>query len=265
MSVVDNPWSALRRYTPAHVGIGRDGVSLPTAVHLAFQVAHAQARDAVHDPLDVDRLCHELQACGVSTLRLHSAARTRAEYLQRPDRGRVVDDASQRVLDLQGAQYRADAWDLAVVVADGLSSRAAQRHAPSLLTALLTTLRENGDTWSLAPVCVVEQGRVAVGDAIGEALGARLVLVLVGERPGLSSPDSLGAYLTWSPRHGRTDAERNCVSNIRPEGLSYADAAPRLAALLRDARRRQVSGVTLKDERDVLPGLVASPAFLLER
>lgn len=270
--VVANPWSALRRFTPAHVGLGRTGVSLPTTALLAFQSAHARARDAVHDPLDVARVRADLAAMGAPTLGLRSAAADRAVYLQRPDLGRRLDDVSQRALDALGLPYRADRFDVAFAVVDGLSSRAIHRHAAPVLQQLLSVLpgsfgepeSATGETWRLAPVAVVEQGRVAIGDAIGEALRAPLVVVLIGERPGLSSPDSLGAYLTWDPRHGRTDAERNCLSNIRPEGLGYRDAAVRLVGLLREARRRQLSGVALKDEHDALPHASSSPSFLLD-
>lgn len=267
--VIANPWSALRRLTPAHVGLGRAGVSVPTAPWLAFQMAHARARDAVHDPVDIARVDAELQALGLQTLRLHSAASDRAAYLQRPDLGRQLDVASQRALDVLGLPYRADSFDLAIAVVDGLSSRAIHRHAAPLLRELLPRLQSGppatgDDDWTTAPVAIVEQGRVAVGDVIGEALHATIVLVLIGERPGLSSPDSLGAYLTWNPQHGRTDAERNCLSNIRPEGLTYVDAAERLAALLRECRRRQVSGVALKDEHTLPPSTQGSHAFLID-
>ncbi|AMY10212.1 Ethanolamine ammonia-lyase light chain [Luteitalea pratensis] len=284
--MIANPWSALRRFTPAHVGLGRAGVSLPTMTHLAFQLAHARARDAVHDPLDVARVRGELAALGLTTLVLRSAAVDRATYLQRPDLGRRLDEVSQRTIDALGLPYRADRFDVAFAVVDGLSSNAIHRHAAPFLREVLTALpgartapeqehRNTGvqehrsepavrATWSVAPVAVVEQGRVAIGDAIGEALHARLVVVLIGERPGLSSPDSLGAYLTWEPVPGRTDAERNCLSNIRPEGLDYGDAAVRLVGLLREARRRELSGVALKDEHDALPRASSSPSFLLD-
>ena len=271
-SVIANPWSALRRFTPAHVGLGRAGVSLPTTPQLAFLYAHARARDAVHDPLDVAGVRTGLSALGLTTLSLRSAAADRATYLQRPDLGRCLDEASQRTLDTLGLPYRADRFDVAFAVVDGLSSRAVERHAVPFLQQVLAALpgavgtaaSEAGESWHVAPVAVVEQGRVAIGDAIGEALRARLVVVLIGERPGLSSPDSLGAYVTWNPQPGRTDAERNCLSNIRPEGLGYDDAAVRLVGLLREARRREVSGVALKDEHDALPHASSWPAFLLE-
>lgn len=263
MAVVANPWSTLRRYTPAHVGLGRAGVSLPTSVHLAFQVAHAQARDAVHDALDVLRLADHLSACGMATMRLHSAARDRAEYLRRPDLGRRLDEPSRQTLEAYQAPERADGCDLAVIVADGLSARAVQQHALPVIQRLVDQLGSQDEPWTFAPIAVVEQGRVAIGDEIGAGLGAALVLVLVGERPGLSAPDSLGAYMTWAPRQGRRDAERNCVSNIRPGGLAYDEAALRVAALLREARRRQVTGVALKDDHDVAAPVDRGLDFLL--
>jgi ethanolamine ammonia-lyase small subunit len=254
-SVTPNPWESLRRFTPARIALGRSGVSVPTAAHLAFQFAHAKARDAVHRALDVDALARDVESLGLETLRVRSAAGDRTTYLQRPDLGRRLDDASRERLrafrapaDAHGTP--APACDLAFVVADGLSSAAVQRHAAPLLGETLTLLRgrQGGPPWHIAPVVLAEQGRVALGDDIGEALGVRLVAVLIGERPGLSSPDSVGVYLTWSPRVGCTDAQRNCISNVRPEGLPYVDAAAKLCHLLEAAMQRQLTGVGLKDE-----------------
>jgi len=242
-------WAArLRALTPARVGLGRTGVSLRTRDVLDFQRAQAQARDAVHARLQAGALAAALAEmpalCGdrrVEVLRLHSAAPDRATYLQRPDLGRKLDEASRTLLN--GLRLpRSPA--LVLVAADGLSALAVERHVPPLLAELLPLL----DGWELAPVYIVEQGRVAIGDEIGCALGAQISVVLIGERPGLSSHDSLGAYLTWDPRPGRTDAERNCISNIRAEGLSYAQAAAQLAFYLTQARRRQLTGVALKEE-----------------
>lgn len=264
-SVVDNPWRALRCHTPARIGLGRAGISLPTAAHLDFQLAHAQARDAVHRPLDVVALRAEIEALGLSTLALRSAATSRSIYLQRPDLGRQLGADSREQLEALRRQRQAQgiaAHDLAIVVVDGLSALAVQRHAVPLITALRADPATAG--WSIAPVAVVEQGRVAVGDSIGELLDARIAVVLIGERPGLSSPDSLGVYLTWAPRIGRHDAERNCISNVRPEGLGHADAARRLAYLLDEARRRGSSGVGLKDESGAAAEAIAmQPNFLL--
>lgn len=264
-TVVDNPWSALRAYTPARIALGRTGISLPTAAQLDFQLAHARARDAVHRPLDVQALCGEVEALGLAAVPLHSAATGRAMYLQRPDLGRQLGAASRAVLERLRAERRSARGDLpfdvAFVMVDGLSSLAVQRHAVPLLAEVLGLL---GPGWSVAPVGVVEQGRVAVGDDVGELLDARAVVVMIGERPGLSSPDSLGLYLTWQPRTGRSDAQRNCISNVRPEGLACVDAAARLTYLLDAARRRGISGVALKDESGERPALQgARPNFLL--
>jgi ethanolamine ammonia-lyase small subunit len=236
----DPRWAAVRRLTPARIGLARAGSALATDEHLAFQRAHAEARDAVHDRLDPTALVAALEARGLRALALRSAAGDRATYLARPDLGRRLDDLS---LDRLAACPRGH--DLVLVLADGLSARAVTRHALPLLDAVLPALRQ--DAWRLGPVLVVEQGRVAIGDEIGGALETALVAVLLGERPGLSAPDSLGVYLTWAPRRGRRDAERNCLSNIRPQGLGYADAAVRLAFLLREARRLRLTGIALKD------------------
>lgn len=252
--VPPDPWNALRARTPARIAIGRSGASLPTREVLAFSLAHAQARDAVHTPFDADGVAEAIEVLGFQTLHVDSAAGDRATYLRRPDLGRRLADASRIAL----AAARAPC-DLAVVIADGLSSTAVHAHAAPLLAALLPLTKAEG--WSLAPVVVASQARVALGDEVGELLGARLVLLLVGERPGLSSPDSLGAYLTFQPRIGRTDAERNCVSNIRAEGLSYDAAAPKLAWLMREALRLSLTGVALKDESDT--ALLAPPSDLL--
>lgn len=248
--VVDNPWVGLRRHTPARIALGRTGISLPTGPHLAFQLAHAQARDAVHHAFDVDAIRAALEALGLSTIDLHSAAADRAVYLQRPDLGRRLDGESVAALhSVQALRSPAQPRvDLALVIADGLSAQAVERHAVPCIGALLDLLRADEPGWRLAPVATVRQARVAIGDEIGEVLGADLVLVFIGERPGLSSPDSMGLYLTWAPRVGRSDAERNCLSNVRPQGLPPVLAASRVAGLLRAARNRRLSGVQLKDE-----------------
>jgi ethanolamine ammonia-lyase small subunit len=237
----------LRALTPARVGLGRTGVSLETRELLAFQRAHAQARDSVHRRLDSAALAVELErATQLEVLCLRSACRDRTTYLQRPDLGRTLDEASRARL---AARSDGAGCDLAVIVADGLSALAVERHAVPLLIELLApgNSRPVGD-WALGPIVVVEQGRVAIGDEIGVALRAQISVVLIGERPGLSSPDSLGAYITWNPRAGRTDAERNCVSNIRAEGLRYGQAAEQLRSYLTEARTRRLTGVALKLE-----------------
>lgn len=244
VSVV-NPWRRLRELTDARIGLGRAGGSLPTDAQLAFQMDHARARDAVHMALDTESLMPELDARFPLALRLASQAADRDEYLRRPDLGRRLTQASEDEL----ARLELAPSDVSVCVVDGLSARAIHAQAIPFLDAMLPEIEQLG--LSLAPVALVEQGRVAIGDPIGEALGARMSVVLIGERPGLSSPDSLGVYFTWAPQSGRRDSERNCISNIRPRGLSYANAARLLAYLMREAQALGASGVALKDDSEV--------------
>ncbi|HEY0523609.1 MAG TPA: ethanolamine ammonia-lyase subunit EutC [Stellaceae bacterium] len=235
-----DPWPALRRLTPARVGLGRTGAALPTARHLDFQLAHALARDAVHSTLETDRLADELKEAGFEPVRLHSAAPDRATYLRRPDLGRRLDEASRDRL----APYRGDRPDLAFVIADGLSATAVNRHAVPLAAATAELVRPLG--WRIGPVALVEQGRVAIGDEIGALLSGQLVAVLIGERPGLSAADSLGVYATWAPAPGVTvDAERNCLSNVRPDGFPIAAAARELCRLLVAAKAIGATGIPL--------------------
>jgi ethanolamine ammonia-lyase small subunit len=261
--VIPNPWQALRRYTAARIALGRSGVSQPSASQLAFQLAHAQARDAVHRALDTPRLrqaiADELQLTDIA---LRSAAESRQVYLQRPDLGRRLHPSSRAVLQEEGHKQKQGS-DLAIVLADGLSALAIEQNALPFLRALLPRIAAQG--WTLAPLAIVEQGRVAVGDEVGELLGARAVLVLIGERPGLSSPDSMGLYLTWAPRVGLTDERRNCISNVRPAGLGYEEAAAKLHYLLAEACRRQLTGIALKDEstNDAAPPASKQAGFLL--
>lgn len=240
-----DPWSALRRLTPARIALGRVGASQPTEALLAFGLAHAQARDAVHTPLDTDTLATELTEDHWTVLRVHSQAADRAYYLRRPDLGRRLSEASTHMLGAH--RPRPEPGTLAFVLADGLSPTAVQRHARPLLQATREGL--SGGPFKLGPVVIAEQARVALGDEVGACLGAQAVVVMVGERPGLSSPDSLGVYLTWAPRPGRLDSERNCISNIRPEGLPIKPAADILIGLLIGARRLGATGVKLKDTR----------------
>lgn len=244
----ENPWLALRNLTPARIALGRTGTSLPTGAQLDFQYAHAQARDAVHLPFDHAGLRQQLEARGRESLLLHSAASDRHQYLQRPDLGRRLSEESAQRLR-EHAQANPGGVDLAIVVADGLSALAVHRHTLPFLARFEEQAAADG--WRCAPVALVEQGRVAVGDEVGELLGARMTVMLIGERPGLSSPDSLGLYFTYAPKVGLTDAYRNCISNVRLEGLSYGMAAHRLLYLMREACRRQLSGVNLKDEAEV--------------
>ncbi len=235
--VPEDPWSTLRRHTPARIALGRAGSSLPTAELLRFSAAHARARDAVHVPLDTDALTSELTAVGWPPIPVASQATTRDQYLRRPDLGRRL-----RTEDLQRLRDAATGpVDLVVVLGDGLSALAVQQHALAVLTALhraLSTLASGETPLRFAPLVVATQARVALADDVGAALQAK---------PGLSAADSLGAYLTHEPRTGRTDAERNCVSNIRPEGLTPEAAGQRLAWLVRQALRRGLTGVGLKD------------------
>lgn len=227
----------LRDYTPARVELGRAGHSVPTRELLDFQLAHARARDAVHHPLDAAAVSLDLKQRNVEHAIVASAAPDRATYLRRPDLGRRVNPESRERLRAMHGDY-----DAVFVIADGLSALAIHRHAVAVLTLVIDDMRD----LQLAPTIVAQQARVAIGDEIGELLGARMAVVLIGERPGLSSPDSLGIYLTWQPRIGRTDAERNCISNIRPEGLSYAAAAQTVVFLMTESRQRKLSGVSLR-------------------
>jgi len=244
----ENPLLELRRLTPARIALGRTGTSMPTSAQLDFQYAHAQARDAVHLPFDHAGLSSQLAEVGRESLLLHSAATNRDSYLQRPDLGRKLSDESAQTLR-EYAQANPGGVDLVIVVADGLSALAVHRHTLPFLARMQEQIE--AEDWSVSPVVLVEQGRVAVADEIGELLGAKMVVILIGERPGLSSPDSLGLYFTYNPKVGLTDAYRNCISNVRLEGLSYAMAAHRLLYLMREACRRQLSGVNLKDEAQV--------------
>ena len=229
-------WTHWRRLTAARIGLARAGASLATAPLLEFKLAHARARDAVHEPLDQARLIADLGTLGLPVHAVASAAGDRQTFLMRPDLGRRLAPESEAVL-----KPDAGAHDVAIVVADGLSARAVQMHARPVLAELLPALRAQG--WRLAPLVVVLHGRVAVGDTIATLLGADCAAVLIGERPGLTAPDSMGAYLTWRPGPRTTDADRNCISNIRPDGIGYADAAAKLAYLLAAIRGRRLSGV----------------------
>ena len=220
-SAQDEPWADLRRFTAARIALPRSGASLATAPLLEFRLAHARARDAVHAPFDTAQLCAELAPLGLPVLTVASAAQDRQQYLMRPDLGRRLAD-------------------------DGAALHAA--HAQPLLADVLPRLAD----LRIAPLVVARLGRVALGDAVANALGAEIAVMLIGERPGLSAPDSMGAYLTFAPTPHTTDAERNCISNIRPEGLSYADAALKLVHLIRAMRARRLSGVALKDDADRL-------------
>jgi len=246
--VTDSPWTAWRAATPARLALGRAGAGMPTDETLRFGWAHAMARDAIHAALDVDALANDLQAQGWEVERVRSRADDRVTYLRRPDLGRQLDAADAARLREAGRRKSGHRDEVCIVVGDGLSSLAVARHAAPLLAALRTQLPPET---RFAPVVVATQARVALADEVAECFGATLSVMLIGERPGLSSPDSLGIYLTHAPRRGRHDAERNCISNVRPEGLSYPLAAFKLAWLMREALRRSLSGVALKDESDL--------------
>jgi ethanolamine ammonia-lyase small subunit len=238
-------WKSLRKYTPARIAIGRAGGSLPTEEVLGFAWAHAEARDAVKAELDVEKLAMAIETLGVKCLRLESAAGDRETYIRRPDLGRKLSDESRRLLSQVNPPTTS--CDVALIVADGLSAVAAQEQAVKVLAKLLPMLAAS--RISVGPMCIVKNGRVAIEDEIGETLKARAAMILLGERPGLGTADSLGAYLVYQPKMGRIDADRNCVSNIREAGLDPPTAAETIYYLLSEALRRKISGVKLKDER----------------
>ncbi len=238
-----DPWTGLRAHTSARIALGRAGTSLPTRELLSFQADHARAIDAVYGEFDRDLAAAALKAEGIDSVLLDTRADSRAVYLQRPDRGRRLDDASRERL---AAAVRTKP-DVLLAIVDGLSAEAVQRHAVNVAVRLARRLRDAG--LGLASIPLVRYGRVALQDELGEVTGARVAVSLIGERPGLGSPDSLGAYLVYGPRLGNTDAHRNCVSNIRPEGLRYDDAVATLAWLVTESLRREISGVALKDDR----------------
>lgn len=236
----NDPWDALKQFTAARIALGRAGTSIPLKKELEFKLAHAHARDAVYTSLDIDYLDNALAHFSTKLLHLHSMASNRQEYLQRPDLGRQLDDPSiKRIAHLYPPS------DINIILADGLSAGSINHQAIELLDCLIPLLREM--KYTLTPVCLVEQARVAIGDQIGYQLKARLSIVLIGERPGLSAAESIGAYLTYNPKPGLTDESRNCVSNIRNHGLSPNLAAEKIFYLVQESLRRGLSGVDLKD------------------
>ena len=246
-AVPRRPTLDLRSFTPARVALGRSGASVPTRALLDFTLDHARARDAVHAVLDVPHLVADLDALGLAVTEARSQAVDRRDYLRRPDLGRQLDAGSVEAL----ARIASRPCQLAIVIGDGLSAAAVHAHAVALVTRLLPLLAADAGV-ALGHVVVASGARVALGDEIGEILGAEMVVMLIGERPGLSSPDSLGIYLTYRPRVGRSDAERNCISNVRPGGLDFQTAAFKLHYLMENARRLQLTGVDLKDDSDTL-------------
>ena len=244
---IDDPLNPLKEFTAARIAIGRAGVSIPTKQSLEFNLAHAHARDAVYSILDVDGLSNKLEQFDLPTLHLHSKAENRAQYLQRPDLGRKLKKSSTHKLEDNAGNY-----DVVIIIADGLSATAVNEHGVSVTQRLITLL--STAKLKLAPICLIEQGRVASGDKIAHLLNAKLSIMLIGERPGLSAADSIGAYLTYNPKPGLTDESRNCISNIRPYGLKPKAAAEKIFYLVQEAFRMKLSGVGLKDNQGLLNG-----------
>ncbi len=283
LNTIPNSWAFLREYTEARIGLGRTGVSIPTNHLLDFQLAHAQAQDAVHLPLDTEHVeeqlnkisininllsdmdSNELFQNGYSPILLHSQAVNRVIYLQRPDLGRRLDSHSCKLLTKSIDQTRVP-YDLSIVIVDGLSSLAIKENAVKYIQVLSHALAKDNNQWKLSPISIVHQGRVAIGDEVGEILKAKITLVLIGERPGLSSPDSLGLYLTWNPKVGLSDVSRNCISNVRSDGLSYKEAVKKTIYLLKESRRLELSGINLKDRTtdDVLEKSINNKNFLIQ-
>jgi ethanolamine ammonia-lyase small subunit len=241
------PPPSLQTYTPARVALEQTGHALTTSEILNIQLANAQARDAVHAKLDVSAIVAGLTQRNLPHLILSSAAKNRTDYLRNPSLGRTLSNDAKTQLQSVSKKNSDNTYDLIFVIADGLSALGVDRHALQLLDATLPMLDH---TWKIAPICIAEQSRVAIADPIGEILNAKISVILIGERPGLSSPDSLGVYITWNPRPGRSDAERNCISNIRPEGLSYVEAVNLLQFYLNESSRLQQSGTLLKPTAD---------------
>ena len=268
--ITENPWNLLRDYTDARIGLGRTGVSIPTSHSLAFQLAHAQAQDAVNLPLDIEHVYDQINNNNLNPenflpILLHSQATSRTIYLQRPDLGRRLNSDSIEKLEKINLDKN-EPFDLSIVIVDGLSSLAIKENAVNYIEKLLSTLTNDSQKWEIAPLVIVQQGRVAIGDEVSELLKAKISLVLIGERPGLSSPDSLGLYLTWNPKVGLTDASRNCISNVRSEGLSYEEAVKKTMYLLKESRRLELSGVNLKDRTtsDVIENNINEENFLIK-
>lgn len=248
ISIQQDPWSSLKEYTAARIALGKTGTALPLKALLDFKLAHAHARDAVYSILNKELFGRELTAMQLPYFVLHSRANTRHKYLQRPDFGRQLHSDSHKQL----TTFDSNGYDIAITIADGLSATAVNDHAIPLVKILIPVLQQGN--FRVAPICIVEQGRVAVSDETGFLLKAKLSLILIGERPGLSSHDSLGAYLTYEPTIGTTDERRNCISNIRPEGMSVEHAAEKIFYLIKEALRLKLSGVQLKDNMRLLEG-----------
>lgn len=239
-------WQKLKQYTDARIALGRAGCSVPTKPLLSFQYDHAQAKDAVLQTLAVEHLQRQLAHLNLDILSVNSQAIDKALYLKRPDLGRVLSEQSADMLAMLGQE---ESYDVVIVIGDGLSARAIQENAPKLVEELVSLFRQKH--WSIAPVVIAMGSRVALGDQVAERLHAKMLVMLIGERPGLSSPDSLGIYYTWQAKTGCHDAMRNCISNVRPAGLPILVAAQRLLALMSKSLKLQFSGVHLKDEHEM--------------
>ncbi len=244
-SIEPDSWEFLRKHTAARIALGHAGVSLPTKELLAFRLAHAQARDAVYSELNKEKISTELSEIGFDYLFVKSSSVSRDEYLKNPNSGKKLDQEF-----LQKLKQFPSSYDLCFIIGDGLSAVAVNEHSVAVINLLSLKLKKQN--WSIAPIIVSEQTRVALTDEIGNLLNANIVVMLIGERPGLSSPDSMGAYITYHPKPGLTDERRNCVSNIRPDGLSYSFAAEKLFYLLTEMNAKKISGVQLKDRQEGL-------------
>lgn len=269
-NIIENPWALLKDYTDARIGLGRAGISIPTSHSLAFQLAHAQAQDAVHLPLDVEYIIEQIGNINLNQeiftpILLHSQAVNRMVYLQRPDLGRRLDKKSIELLKKVNT-LKDEKYDLSIVIVDGLSSLAIKENAIIFIKKLIEVLNFSSQDWKIAPITIVQQGRVAIGDEVGQILNSKTSIVLIGERPGLSSPDSMGLYLTYNPKVGLTDESRNCISNIRIEGLSYEEAVKKTMYLLKESRKLELSGVNLKDRtsNDVIENNINEENFLIK-
>jgi len=245
ITVINDPLEALKVFTNARIALGRTGVSIPLKESLNFKLAHAHARDAVYSELDLTGFTDQLQVFDLPFMVLQSMAQNRAEYLQRPDLGKQLNPSSESALRSLVKNENTEGYDISLVLADGLSANAVNQNAFHLLEILIPGLKNEG--LSVGPIIIVKQARVAIGDAIGEMMNARISIVLIGERPGLSASDGLGAYLTYAPAIGLTDESRNCISNIRPLGLNYSAAANKILYLVKESLKLKTSGVELKD------------------
>lgn len=243
-----DPWEKLKQFTDARIALGRAGCSIPTQAMLEFQLAHAQARDAVYQALDVELLQKACTNMNLASLHVQSQASDKEIYLKRPDLGRLLNgDSKQTLIDYR--QNNTDEYDVCIVVGDGLSALAIEENAVAFIQSLNEQIKH--EAWTLAPIMIATGSRVALGDQVAEILKAKMLVMLIGERPGLSSPDSMGIYYTWDAKTGYLDSKRNCISNVRPAGLPITVATQRLMNLMRNSKKLGLSGVNLKDEHEI--------------